>query len=113
MEWYEIIISILSGLVAVIPLVVKLIEYVQKATKEKNWNDLLKLVMNLMEQAEDKFDNGDERKEWVLMMVKASADTINYDIDLTAVAQMIDSLCAMTKVVNASNVKEKVEEVSE
>ena len=113
MEWYEILISILSGLVAVIPLVVKLVEYVQKATKEKNWNDLLQLVVNLMEQAEGKFDNGDERKEWVLMMVKASADTINYDIDLTVVAQMIDSLCAMTKVVNAPAIEEKVEEVSE
>ena len=113
MEWYEIIISVLSGLIAVIPLVVKLVEYVQKATKEKNWNDLLKLVMNLMEQAEYKFDNGDERREWVIVMVKASANTINYDIDLDVVAQMIDSLCAMTKVVNAPAAEEKVEEVSE
>ena len=113
MEWYEIVISVLSGLIAVIPLVVKLVEYVQKATKEKNWNDLLKLVMNLMEQAEGKFDNGDERKEWVLMMVKASADTINYDIDLNAVADMIDSLCKMTKIVNAQKNEDKIEEVSE
>lgn len=113
MEWYEILISILSGLVAVIPLVVKLVEYVQKATKEKNWNDLLKLVTSLMEQAEGKFDNGEERKEWVLMMVKASADTINYDIDLEVVANMVDSLCELTKVVNAPKVEEKVEEVSE
>lgn len=110
MQWYEIIISILSGLIAVIPLVVKLVEYVKKATKEKNWNDLLKLVTNLMEQAEGKFNNGDERKEWVLMMVKASADTINYDIDLNQVAGMIDSLCAMTKVVNAPKVEEEVVE---
>lgn len=110
MEWYEIIISILSGLIAVIPLVVKLVEYVKKATKEKNWGDLLKLVTTLMEQAEGKFSNGDERKEWVLMMVKASADTINYDIDLNKVAGMIDSLCAMTKVVNAPKVEEEVVE---
>lgn len=110
MEWDKILISILSGLVTAIPLVVKLVEYVKKAIKEKNWNDLLKLVTNLMEQAESKFDNGDERKEWVLMMVKASADTINYDIDLNQVADMIDSLCAMTKVVNAPKVEEKTEE---
>lgn len=113
MEWYEILISVLSGLVAVIPLVVKLVEYVQKATREKNWNDLLDLVMKLMEQAEGKFDNGTDRREWVLMMVKASADTINYDVDLNAVSAMIDSLCAMTKVVNASKVEvpeEKIEE---
>lgn len=109
MTWYEIVISMLTGLVAVIPLVVKLVEYVQKAVKEKNWNDLLKLVTNLMEEAEGKFDNGEERREWVLMMVKASADTINYDINLDEVGKLIDSLCAMTKIVNAP----KAEEVSE
>lgn len=111
MEWYEIVISILSGLVAVIPLVVKLVEYVQKATKEKNWDKLLNLVINLMEQAEGKFDNGNERKEWVLMMVKASADTINYNIDLDSVAKMIDSLCAMTQVVNAPKAEDAIDTV--
>jgi len=110
MEWYEIVISILSGLVALIPLVVKLVEYVEKATKEKNWNDLLKLVTNLMQEAEGKFDNGAERKEWVLMMVKASADTINYDIDLNAVSELIDSLVAMSKVVNAPQPKVEAEQ---
>ena len=109
MQWYEILVSILTGLAATIPLVVKLVEYVQKAVKEKNWNDLLTLVTKLMQEAEGKFDNGDDRREWVLMMVKASADTINYDIDINQVANMIDSLCAMTKVVNAPKVEEKVE----
>jgi hypothetical protein len=69
--------------------------------------------MNLMEQAEGKFNNGQERKEWVLMMVKASADTINYDIDLEQVSNMIDSLCEMTKVVNAPKIEEKQEEAEE
>lgn len=110
MQWYEILVSVLTGLAATIPLVVKLVEYVQKAVKEKNWNELLALVTRLMQEAEGKFDNGDERREWVLMMVKASADTINYDIDLNQVAAMIDSLCAMTKVVNAPKVEEKIEE---
>lgn len=112
MEWYEILVNILSGLVVAIPLVVELVKYVKQATREKNWNDLLTLVTNLMEQAEGKFNTGDERKEWVLMMVKASADTINYDIDLNKVADMIDSLCAMTKIVNAPKTDKSAEEVS-
>jgi hypothetical protein len=37
MEWLEIIISILSGLLVTIPLVVKLVEYIKKAVQEKNW----------------------------------------------------------------------------
>ena len=113
MEWYEILISVLTGLAATIPLVIKLVEYVKKAVQEKNWNNLLKLVMNLMEQAEEKFDNGADRKAWVLSMVEVSAKTINYDIDLAQVGQLIDSLCEMSKKVNAPIIAEKTEEVTE
>ena len=42
MEYMQYVVSILAGLAAVIPLVIKLIEYVQKATKEKNWNKLVR-----------------------------------------------------------------------
>lgn len=97
---FNFIISIIAGLGAAIPLVLKLIEYVQKAVKEKNWGQLLNLVMSLMAEAESKFETGAERKEWVLAMVTASANEINYDIDMSAVSSMIDSLCAMSKQVN-------------
>lgn len=100
MQWIEYALQIVSGLVVLVPLVLKLIEYVKKATKEKNWNKLLELTMNLMQEAETKFTDGASKKQWVLAMVKASADTINYDIDMEEVSKMIDSLCAMTKVVN-------------
>ena len=103
MEWVKLALAIISGLATAIPLVIKLVEYVQKATKEKNWNKMLELVIDLMEQAETKFAEGADRKEWVLAMVKASADTINYDVDIEAVSAMIDSLCDMSKVVNATD----------
>lgn len=100
MEWYEIIISILSGLAAAIPLVIKLVEWVRKAIQEKNWSNLLTLVMNLMETAEKNFDNGADKKAWVMSEVKASAKTINYDIDMEQVSALIDSICDLTKKVN-------------
>jgi len=103
MEWVKLALAIISGLATAIPLVIKLVEYVQKATKEKNWNKMLDLVIDLMEEAEAKFAEGADRKEWVLAMVKASADTINYDVDIEAVGAMIDSLCDMSKVVNATD----------
>lgn len=101
MEWIEYIVAILAGLTTAIPLVVKLVEYVKKCAEEKNWTKLLELVIRLMQEAESKFDNGEERKDWVLMMVRASADTIDYPIDLNVVGDMIDGLCGMSKVVNA------------
>lgn len=101
MEWINYAVSVLSGLAVAIPLVVKLVEYVRKAVKEKNWNQVLKLVMDLMAEAEKKFETGAEKKEYVLALVKASADSINYDIDTNAIGELIDSLCDMSKVVNA------------
>lgn len=40
-EWIKLIVELLTVLAAMIPLVYKLIEYVQKAIKEKNWTALL------------------------------------------------------------------------
>ena len=101
MEWAKLILSNLTGIAAIITLVISLVTYVRKATKEKNWGKLLETVTKYMEIAEEKFDNGADRKEWVLAMVKASAETINYNIDMNEVAKLIDDLCKMTKVVNA------------
>lgn len=62
MEILELIIEILAGLMIVIPLVAKLIEYVKKSVLEKNWNNLIRLLLNLIATAEEKFDNGADRK---------------------------------------------------
>jgi hypothetical protein len=101
-EWVRLIVSVLSGLAAAIPLVVQLVKYVQRAIKEKNWPQVVNLVMGYMERAEAMFEEGADRKEWVLAMVKASADTIKYEIDMDEISALIDSLCDMSKVVNNS-----------
>lgn len=106
MDWMEIlklIAAVASGLAAAIPLAIQLVKYVKQAIKEKNWNQVLKKVMTLMETAETKFAEGAERKEWVLAMLKASADGINYDIDYDAIGEMIDRLCDMSKIINPTN----------
>lgn len=107
MEWYALLISVLSGLAITIPLVVKLVEYVKKAIQERNWSKLLALVMKLMAEAEEKFDNGADRKSWVVGMVSASADIVDYNIDLAQLGDLIDQLCAMSKKVNPPKEVEK------
>lgn len=102
MQWMQFTVSILAGLATVIPLVVKLVEYVQKATKERNWSKMVSMVIELMQTAESKLEKGADKKEWVLAMVKSSADTINYDINIDEVGALIDSLCDMSKVLNAN-----------
>lgn len=111
MDWMEIlklVAAVASGLAAAIPLAIKLVECAKQVIKERNWSIVIQKVMDLMEVAESKFAEGAERKEWVLAMLKASADGINYDIDYDAIANMIDRLCDMSKIVNAA-VSEKNE----
>lgn len=102
-EWVKMICEIMSGLVVLIPLVVKLIEYVKAATKEKNWNELMRLTIEYMKTAEEKFSDGATRKEWVLGMIRTSAASINYDLDdaaLAKISDLIDSICDASKVIN-------------
>jgi hypothetical protein len=101
-EWVRLIASIFSGLAVTIPLVIQLVKYVRKAIQERNWPEVVKIVTGYMERAEPMFENGADRKEWVMAMVKASADTIQYDLDMDKISELIDSLCAMSKVVNGT-----------
>ncbi len=102
MRYTQLAVSVLSGLAVCIPLVIKLIEYVQKAVKEKNWGALMKLIMDYMAQAETMFADGADRRQWVLAMVASSAKSLNCEADPQTVGRMIDELCDMSKAVNAA-----------
>ena len=54
--------TILIGLAAIIPLVAALIKYVDKAADGKNWNIVVKMVLDLMVQAEQDYSAGAEKK---------------------------------------------------
>ena len=97
----NLIVAILAGLATYITLAYNLVKYVKKAAQEKNWNALLGLVMELMEQAEKKFADGATRKEWVMAMVQTSAEYINYPVDIQALSDLIDNLCNLAKKVNS------------
>lgn len=107
-KWIDLIVAVLYCAAVVIPLVYELVKYVKMAIKEKNWALVISKVMGLMATAEKMFNEGAERKEWVLAMLKESADTINYDIDYAVISDMIDQLCKMSKKVNV-----RIEKVDE
>ena len=103
MDWIQIAISIFSGLVVCIPLVVKLVQYITRALKEKQWNELLKLVTSNMIEAEKLFETGAERKEWCLKLLTANANSVGYPLepdDIKKIGDLIDNLCNMAKNVN-------------
>lgn len=92
--------QILVGLAVIIPLIVALIKYVTKAADDKNWNIIVKMVLDLMVQAEQDYSTGAEKKEFVMNQLKVLANTVDFEIDWDKVSDLIDALCDMAHEVN-------------
>ena len=100
MEWLELIIAILSGVAACIPLVIKLVDYIKALAKEKNWGKLIVIVSNFIAEAETLYSDGASKKEYVISSVMAISKTIDYPIDEEMLGELIDSLVTLSKKVN-------------
>ena len=57
--------------------------------------------MNLMEDAEQLYERGADKKDYVMKALEEVSGTINFDIDYDVVSDMIDSICDTSKVINA------------
>ena len=92
--------TILIGLAAIIPLVAALIKYVTKAADSKNWNIIVKMVLDLMVQAEQDYSSGAEKKAFVMNQIAVLAKSVDFEIDMDKVSDLIDALCDMAHEVN-------------
>lgn len=98
------VLSIISGLIICIPLVIKLVKVAKESIENKNWDRLLSLIIDLMKVAEVSFTTGEARKEFVINELKIQADKLEYPIseyDWVKISNAIDSMISMTKVINA------------
>lgn len=100
--WVNIVISVLTGLITIIPLVIKLVDVVQKAAKEKNWRAVVQLVLTLMKEAEQVYVDGADKKAYVMSSIKAMETSLQYDIDENAIGELIDTIVAATKKINTN-----------
>lgn len=110
MNYVQLIVLICAALVILIPLSVKLYNRTQELIREKNWPQLVAALSEYMAQAERLFEDGADKKAWVLTMIETTANQLDYrltDEDLSNLADLIDILCDMTKVVNAYEPKEE------
>ena len=102
MEWLELIIAIISGIAACIPLVIKLVDYVKALAKEKNWGKLVVIVSSFMAEAETLYSDGASKKDYVISSVLAIAKTIDYPVDKEMLGELIDNLASLTNKVNVN-----------
>lgn len=100
MDILNLILAIISGIATTIPLVIQLIKYIKAAIAEKNFNNIMKIVLDLMPEAEEKFSTGTERKEYVMNNIRSLSATLGYDVDMDKVSEMIDAICKASKKVN-------------
>lgn len=96
----EFSVALLTGLATAIPLVIKLVEYTKESVRNRNWSIIVGMVADYMAEAETLFNEGADRKTWCMKMMEAAAVTVDFDIDMTAVSDLIDKLCEMSKIVN-------------
>ena len=80
-KWINILVQILSGVAACIPLVIELVAVVNKLIKEKRWNEMVIHTFDLMADAEEKFERGAERKEYVMDALRLIAQKIHFNYD--------------------------------
>jgi hypothetical protein len=102
MDVLNLIVAIVSGIATCIPLVVQLVKYVKAAIAEKNFNNIMKIVIDLMPEAEEKFATGEERKEYVMNNIRSLSKTLGYEIDFDKVSEMIDLIIAASKKLNVN-----------
>jgi hypothetical protein len=106
-NWMNLVVAILSGLVTAIPLVVQLVKYIKAAYTEKNWSKIMKLVLNLMTEAEKNYASGAERKQYVIDSIESIKDTLNYQVDMDQISKMIDEIVQASKIINTKAIESK------
>lgn len=104
MNWWEMIAAMLSGLIVCVPLAFRLVQVTREAVRKGNWNKLVGMVAGFMAEAEIKIEDNATRKEWVIGMIRTSAEQLDYDLtdaEWVKISDMIDTLCTMARTVNA------------
>lgn len=103
LKWIEILITVLAGLAACIPLVLKLVAVVKESAEKGNWNKIVKIVLEQMVEAEKNYTEGAAKKAWVMSQVRVLAKSLDYDyteIEEAKVSTMIDAICEASKIIN-------------
>ena len=108
--WLDIIIGVLSGLSVAIPLGITLYKTITSLIQEKKWNELVKMTLEFMTEAEQKYLDGADKKALVLAMIQKSAAQIGYNFDSeaeTKISNLIDSICDAAKIINTKKEETK------
>lgn len=100
MNYLEEIITILSGLLILIAYFTKLVSALKKSRDYKNQNTTNIELMELIKLSEELFENGENKKTFVLERIKDFVNENNFNIDFEEIDKMIEKYINMTNKVN-------------
>ena len=106
MDIINLVVAIISGVAACIPLVIQLVKYVKEVAKSKNWSALMALALQFMKDAEKLFATGEERKEYVMNKIREMENTLNYNVDEAVISEMINAIVDASKAINTKKEEE-------
>lgn len=122
-EYISLIITLAGYVLTLILTVIKIVSAIKTKKKEKNakdWEQLKEMltqqVIPLMEQAENVFDVGEEKKQWVIQKLSnlTHIDFFKYANILELAENIIDEICKTTKIeVNKNKVYQEKEIIEE
>lgn len=104
MSILNIIVTILSGIMVCVPILLALGSAITECVQEKNWSAIVTFVLDYMVEAEQLFEKGADRKTWVMQMLEEVVIQLNYPYDDEArnkVSAMIDDICDAAKIINS------------
>lgn len=104
MSILDIIVTILSGIMVCVPILLALGSAISECVREKNWSAIVTFVLDYMVEAEQLFEKGADRKTWVMEMLEEVVIQLNYPYDDEArnkVSAMIDDICEASRIINA------------
>lgn len=104
MSILDIIVTILSGIMVCVPILLALGSAISECVREKNWSAIVTFVLDYMVEAEQLFEKGADRKTWVMEMLEEVVIQLNYPYDDEArnkVSAMIDDICEAAKIINS------------
>lgn len=111
--WAKIICAIIAGIAVLIPIIVYAVKYIKKLISDGSLVDMFNLVMNLVPIAEQMFEEGTDKKKFVLDTIEKFSTENALTFDRDKVSELIDAIVAVTKFVNIKIEEKKSIEVTE
>lgn len=100
MDIEHIVKSIIIAAIIVVILVIRLIKYIQSKRYTHDYRELEKVIIDLLLKAEYEFDNGKDRKEYVINNVESLNKIFGYNLNYDQISEMIDSIVDATNKIN-------------